>query len=35
MLEKYFRNSGDFFYLVFRVFVGLLFFKHGVQKLFG
>ncbi len=35
MLEKYFKNSGDYFYLVFRVFVGLLFFEHGVQKLFG
>ena len=31
VLKKY--QSG--FYVVFRVFVGLLFFQHGAQKLFG
>lgn len=29
--EKY----ADYFYFVFRVMVGLLFFQHGAQKLFG
>lgn len=31
LLEKY----GAQFYVAFRVFVGLLFFQHGAQKLFG
>jgi putative oxidoreductase len=35
VLEKYFKQGGDYFYFVFRVFVGLLFFQHGLQKLFG
>ncbi|MEM3154238.1 MAG: DoxX family protein [Candidatus Woesearchaeota archaeon] len=30
-LERY----GDSFYAVFRIFVGLLFMQHGLQKLFG
>jgi len=33
MLEKYINK--DYFYFVFRVFVGLLFLQHGLQKLFG
>lgn len=33
ILEKYFRK--DYIYFVFRVFVGLLFLQHGLQKLFG
>ena len=32
-LEKYF--STDYLYFIFRVFVGLLFLQHGLQKLFG
>jgi putative oxidoreductase len=35
MLEKFFKKGGDYFYFVFRVFTGLLFFQHGLQKLFG
>jgi len=31
--EKYVNK--DYFYFVFRVFVGLLFLQHGLQKLFG
>lgn len=31
--EKYVNK--DYFYFVFRVFVGLLFLQHGAQKLFG
>jgi len=31
--EKYVNK--DYFYLVFRVLVGLLFLQHGLQKLFG
>ncbi len=31
LLEKY----SDYFYFVFRLFVGLLFFQHGAQKLLG
>lgn len=33
LLEKY--ANKDYFYFVFRVFVGLLFLQHGLQKLFG
>jgi len=33
MFEKYINK--DYFYFVFRVFVGLLFLQHGLQKLFG
>jgi putative oxidoreductase len=35
MFEKFFKQGGDYFYFVFRIFVGLLFFQHGMQKLFG
>ena len=35
MLNKYFRAHHDKLYVVFRVIVGLLFFVHGAQKLFG
>ncbi len=31
--EKY--VSKNYFYFVFRIFVGLLFLQHGIQKLFG
>jgi len=33
MFEKYINK--EYFYLIFRVFVGLLFLQHGLQKLFG
>lgn len=33
VLEKYVKK--DYFYFVFRVFIGLLFLQHGLQKLFG
>ena len=33
MFEKYINK--DYFYFVFRIFVGLLFLQHGLQKLFG
>jgi len=33
IFEKYVNK--DYFYFVFRVFVGLLFLQHGLQKLFG
>ncbi len=32
-LEKYFNTN--FLYFIFRVFAGLLFLQHGLQKLFG
>ena len=35
MLDKYFRAHHDKLYVVFRVIIGLLFFVHGGQKLFG
>ena len=35
MLDKYFRAHYNKLYVVFRVIVGLLFFVHGGQKLFG
>ena len=35
MLDKYFRAHHDKLYVVFRVIVGLLFFVHGGQKIFG
>ena len=35
MLAKWSGQYGDYFYFVFRVFVGLLFAQHGAQKLFG
>lgn len=35
MIDKIVEKYGDALYLVFRVFVGLMFFQHGAQKLFG
>jgi putative oxidoreductase len=35
MLNRYFKAHHDTLYVVFRVVVGLLFFVHGAQKLFG
>jgi putative oxidoreductase len=35
MLAKFTKRNGDYFYFVFRVLVGFLFFQHGAQKLFG
>ncbi len=32
---KFFEKAGDYFYFVFRILIGLLFFQHGIQKLFG
>lgn len=33
--DKLIERYSDYLYFVFRVFVGLLFFQHGAQKLFG
>ena len=33
ILERYFNT--DYLYFIFRVFAGLLFLQHGLQKLFG
>ncbi|MEK6960826.1 MAG: DoxX family protein [Nanoarchaeota archaeon] len=35
MIKKIAEKYGDQMYIVFRVFVGLMFFQHGAQKLFG
>ncbi len=35
MINKIIEKNGDYFYFIFRVFVGLLFFQHGAKKLFG
>jgi putative oxidoreductase len=35
MFEKIFKQGGDYLYFVFRICVGLLFYQHGMQKLFG
>ena len=35
VIGRYLKKYQDWFYVVFRVFVGLLFFQHGAQKLFG
>jgi len=46
IIERFFKNycplckmdesgGGDVYYAVFRVLVGLMFFQHGVQKIFG
>ena len=35
MIGRYLKKYSDWFYVVFRVFVGLLFFQHGAQKLLG
>ncbi len=32
MLDKYIRKGSSYFYFVFRVVVGLIFFLHGAQK---
>lgn len=34
-MQKFFHEHGDYFYFVFRVLIGLLFFLHGVQKVFS
>ena len=34
-MARFLEDYGDFFYFVFRIFVGLLFAQHGAQKLFG
>lgn len=34
-IAKYTKKHHDCFYAVFRIMVGLLFFQHGAQKLFG
>ncbi len=35
LFQKTVAKYGEYLYLVFRVFIGLLFFAHGAQKLFG
>jgi putative oxidoreductase len=35
MINKFFKKHYDTLYVIFRVIVGLLFFVHGGQKLFG
>jgi len=35
MINKIAEKYGNWMYVVFRVFVGLMFFQHGAQKLFG
>ena len=35
MLEKFFKKQHDNLYVAFRIIIGLLFFVHGAQKLFG
>ena len=35
MLKTTLKKYEDHFYFIFRVLVGLLFFQHGAQKLFG
>ncbi len=35
MIKNIIEKNGDYFYFIFRVFVGLLFFQHGAKKLFG
>lgn len=35
MIKKFAKRNEEYFYLVFRVLVGLLFAQHGLQKLFG
>ncbi len=34
-MARFLEDYSDFFYFVFRIFVGLLFAQHGAQKLFG
>ena len=34
-MQTFLRDYKDYFYFVFRVLTGLLFFAHGLQKLFG
>ncbi len=35
MFQRMLEKIGGYLYLIFRIFVGLLFFQHGAQKLFG
>ena len=35
MFSKLSYKYGEYFYVVFRIFIGILFFMHGAQKLFG
>src|SRR3989338_8972971 len=35
MLNKFIENKSDYFYLIFRIIIGLLFLLHGVTKLQG
>ncbi|MEK6874168.1 MAG: DoxX family protein [Nanoarchaeota archaeon] len=34
-IKKYATTYKDYLYVIFRVFIGTLFFQHGAQKLFG
>ena len=35
MCKKFFETHQNIFYVVFRILVGLMFFGHGAQKIFG
>jgi putative oxidoreductase len=35
MIGKYLEGKEEYFYFVFRILIGFLFFEHGGQKLFG
>lgn len=35
MFNKLSYKYGEYFYLIFRLLIGILFFMHGAQKLFG
>lgn len=34
-MEKFFKKSSEPFWAIFRIVVGILFFVHGAQKIFG
>ena len=35
MFKNFFEDNADSFYFLFRIFIGLLFLQHGLQKVFG
>lgn len=34
-MDTFWQKNGDWFYVIFRIAVGVMFFQHGLQKLFG